>query len=86
MSIDAPLPNQEDMEKAVRAFLRRQARRFGKMLLKPEFHRMMEGIIRQQIAMMQLLKKEAKRKKPSKMYSNERGWLALLMCSALFNY
>jgi hypothetical protein len=60
--------SKKETEKAVRAIFRDHSRKLTKALLSPAFHRIMEDYIRQEIATLQALKQEARRKKPSKAY------------------
>lgn len=57
-----------EMDKAVRALLRKKAQHFGEALLKPECHRMIRELVQQGIFFVQFLQRESKRKKPSKLY------------------
>lgn len=61
-------PRPSSSEKAVRAIFRDHSRKLTKALLSAAFHRIMEDYIWQEIATLQALKREARRKKPSKAY------------------
>jgi hypothetical protein len=49
----------ENMEEAVRAMLRDHVERLGKVLLTPECHQMLDSEIRQRIALLEFVKREA---------------------------
>jgi len=55
-------------EAAARVFLRKSLRNIEKLLLNPVCHGMLEDLIRQQIALLEALKRERRRKTRSKAY------------------
>lgn len=62
-------------EKEVRRLLSKYAQKLGRVLLTSECHRSIDAVIRGQIAILQLLQREARRKKPSQKYRRFCRWL-----------
>jgi hypothetical protein len=58
----------EDVEKALRALLRKHVRKLGKALLTPGCRGLVESFVLQGIAVLGFLERESKRKNPTKAY------------------